>query len=198
MGEDFSRAFISYFAIIDPIGNAFVFYLLTEGLSYSKRLFVAITAVLAAGMMLALFAVAGQEVLDILGISAESFKVAAGLLLLFPAYRLVEQGQPMHPEEQQHIEPAQVALVPLATPLMAGPGALATSISFSDSLGIGITVGAMVPVLALSFILYASAGGLLQWLGPSPLRLLARIVGILLFAIAVDFILEGLRDFYQW
>ncbi len=194
---DFTRAFISFLAIIDPLGNVLLFYLLTRSLPFAHRVWVAAVAVATAGAMLVLFSLGGREILVFLGISTESFQVAAGLLLLLPAYRLVAQGQPMEVAEDEAVDPMQIALVPLATPLLAGPGALATTISFAETHGLGTTILAMSVVLALSFVSFAGAGWLFHWLGPSLLRLLSRLVGVLLFAIAVEFVLDGLRAFFH-
>ncbi|HZP26978.1 MAG TPA: MarC family protein [Dehalococcoidia bacterium] len=197
MADDLGRSFVSFFAIIDPIGNVIVFYLLTQQLLPQRRLLVAAISVAMAAALLVVFALAGQQVLDLLSISEESFKVAAGLLLLFPAYRLVEHGQPMEAAGADEVDPIQIALVPLATPLMAGPGALATAISFSETLGRGTTLGGLGLVLAVSFAMFALAAQVLRWLGQSVMRLLARLVGIVLFAIAVNLILEGLNAYFD-
>jgi len=87
--------------------------------------------------------------------------------------------------------------VPLATPLIAGPGALAVTTSFSDSLGRGVTIGAFSLVLALSLVAFLFADALFRLLGSTLLRLLARLVGILLFAIAVDLVLDGARAVFE-
>ncbi len=192
MSEDLARAFVSFLAIIDPIGNVLVFYVLTRALSFPRQLQVAAIAVLAAAAMLILFSLWGREVLDLLDISQGSFKVAAGSLLLLSAYQLVVHGQSMVISEEHGGEPVEIALVPFATPLLAGPGALATATSFSETVGPGTTILAMSLVLALAFFAFAGASLLFVRLGASALRLLSRLVGILLFAIATDFILEGL------
>lgn len=192
MGEDLARAFISFFAIVDPIGNVTVFYLLARPFTVSRRLQVAAVAVGTAFGLLALFAFAGREVLDFMGISVDSFKVAAGFLLLPTAYRLVERGQSIDVTDEGELDPVQLAMAPLATPLIAGPGALATAISLSDTLGRTPTVLGMGLVLLLSFVAFAAGAWLFQALGTSLLRLLSRMMGILLVAIAADFILDGL------
>jgi multiple antibiotic resistance protein len=197
MNEDFARAFVSFFAIIDPIGNVLVFYLLTRNFPQRQRLFVAFAATTTAWAMVVLFVLAGHEVLDFLSISFDSFKTAAGLLLLLPAYRLVSEGQPMDVSRAREDDPLQIALVPLATPLIAGPGALAIAISFADTLGATTTILSSGAVLGLSLAMFAASGVLFLWLGQSVLRLLSRLVGILLFAIAVDLVLEGLRAFFE-
>ena len=193
MDGELGRAVVALFAVVDPLGNVVVFYLLTAGLRRADRLRVAIVAVTAAGALLALFSVAGSEVLAFLAISTESFRVAAGLLLLLPAYRLVTEGQPLEVTAPSDADPIELALVPLAMSLLAGPGALATATALTATLGLGRTLAALTVVLALSFAAFAGADWLLRWLGRAVLRLLARLVGLVLFAIAVEFILSGLR-----
>lgn len=189
------RAFLSFFAIIDPLGNVLVFHLLTVSLSPARRARVAGVAISTAAGLLILFSLAGRQVLAFIGISAESFQVAAGLLLLLPAYNLVARGEPLE-IGQDAIEPTQVAVVPLATPLLAGPGALATAISLSATLGRTPTILALGLVLVLTGLVFLGAARLFHWLGAPLLRLLSRLVGILLFAIAVDYILKGSQAFF--
>ncbi len=193
--EDYARALVSFFAIIDPLGNILVFHLFTTGAPLRRRSVVALIAVTAAFLLLLAFTLGGVEVLDFLGISADSFKVAAGLLLLLPAFRLVTEGQPMRVNGREGLDPIALALVPLAVPLLAGPGALAAATSFADSVGVGRTIAAFSTVLAVSLAGFLSSDWLSTKVGPSPLRLLARIIGVLLFAIAVDFVLDGVREF---
>jgi multiple antibiotic resistance protein len=192
-----AQALVSFFAIIDPLGNILVFHLFTRGFSFGQKLFAASVAVAAAFAMLLVFALAGHEVLDFLGISTESFKVAAGLLLLPPAYRLVTEGQPTPVDEGAHPEPLDFALVPLATPLIAGPGALAATTSFSDSIGTGTTLAAIAIVLLITLVSFAAADWLFRIAGAPLLKVMSRIVGIVLFAIAVDFVLEGTLAFVE-
>jgi multiple antibiotic resistance protein len=145
--------------------------------------------------MLVGFSLGGNEVLDFLGIEPSSFRVAAGLLLMLPAYRLITEGQPASVDGAARDGPLEFALVPLATPLIAGPGALAATTSFSQTLGRETTIAAVSIVLLLTFAAFAAADWLFRLAGAALLRLAARIVGILLFAIAVDFVLDGLREF---
>jgi multiple antibiotic resistance protein len=192
-----AQALVSLFAILDPLGNILVFYLFARRFSTRQKLEAATIAVAASFVMLLTFALAGQEVLDFLGISPASFQVAAGLLLVIPAYRLVSEGQPASEKEQTPASPLDFALVPLATPLIAGPGALAATASFAQSLGQPETIAAVSIVLAITFGALMLAEPLARLLGAPLLRLMARVVGILLFAIAVDFVMDGIRDFVQ-
>ena len=197
--DDIARAFVSFFVIVDPVGNVVVFHLLTSRLSAASRWQVAAISVTAAGGMLIAFSLGGAEVLDFLDISQGAFRTAAGILLLIPAYRLVSQGAYMAVAETETPRPVDIALVPLATPLMAGPGALAAATSFSERIGRGDTIAGIVLVVAVSFLTFVAAERIFGFLGESALRLLTRLVGMLLVAIAIEFIIEGLQaSFPGW
>ena len=192
-----AQAIVSFFAIIDPIGGILVFHLFTRQLAVRDRLLAAAVACVGAFSLLLAFSLGGEEVLDFLGISSESFQVAAGLLLIPPAYRLVMEGQPGVVDETSSQDPLDFALVPLATPLIAGPGALAATTSFAQSDGQATTIAAFSIVLLLALAAFAAADMLFRLMGGPLLRVLSRIVGILLFAIAVDFVLDGARNFVE-
>jgi multiple antibiotic resistance protein len=194
MGEDFARAFITFFVIIDPVGNLVVFHLMTSRMHVRQQVQVAALAAAAAGLMLMLFALGGLDVLEFLDISEPAFRIAAGLLLLIPAYRMVTQGAFYEPPAEAAPGPMDVALVPFATPLMAGPGALAAAASLSEQLGEGATLAGIWAVLAISFVAYVASHWLFRLLGASVFRLMTRLVGILLVAISVDFVIEGLQE----
>jgi multiple antibiotic resistance protein len=191
------HALVSLFIIIDPIGNILVFHLYSSHFEARQRLTAASIAAAAAFLMLLMFALSGQEALEFLGISNAAFSVAAGLLLLPPAYQLITKGEPAPSDADHSHEPIDFALVPLATPLIAGPGALAATASFALSEGKTETIAAVAIVLAITFVAFALAGTIFRLLGEPFLRLAARIVGIVLFAIAVDFVLDGLRVVFE-
>ncbi len=143
------------------------------------------------------FSFSGVEVLEFLGISPPSFRVAAGALLVLPAYRMVERGESMEvPTREDRADVLAVALVPLAIPLLVGPGALAATVSFSQTMGAGVAVTAAGAVLAGCWLVFVAAEAVFRLLGEAVLRLLTRVVGILLMAIAVDFVLEGASAFF--
>jgi multiple antibiotic resistance protein len=190
------QAFVSLFVIIDPIGNILVFHLYSRGFALHQRLTAAAIAIGAAFIMLAAFSLGGEEALDFLGISQASFSVAAGLLLMPTAYRLVMEGEPAPSDAIHSREAWDFALVPLAMPLIAGPGALAATASFASSEGRDDTLLAVTLVLGLTLLAFATADSLFRFLGEAVLRLSSRIVGIVLFAIAVDFVLDGLSDIF--
>jgi multiple antibiotic resistance protein len=182
------QALVSFFAIIDPVGNIIVFYLFTRGFVWRQKALAASVAVLASWAMLLAFSVGGERVLDLLGISFESFRIAAGRLLMPPAYNLVMYGEPTHVEgEQQQLDALDFALVPLATPLIAGPGALAATTAFAiTTLGDGETIAAFTAVLAVTFAAFLAADLIFRVLGMRGSTCFRASSASMLFAIAVD------------
>lgn len=192
------RAVVAFFAIIDPVGNLLIFHTLSEQFDKRGRIGMALVSVVVAFLALVLFVVGGTTVLAYLQISFASFQIAAGLLLVPAAFRLVEQGQPFALEgSDDNVGPFQLAVAPLAIPLLAGPGALATAVSFASSSGRGTTLAAAALVLLLSSILFLLGSAIFRLLGAAILRVLSRLVGILLMAIAINLIVEGLASVFK-
>lgn len=187
----FAETFITLAVIMDPIGSAPIFISLTAGRPLAARRRAAIEAAAVAGALVAVFALFGRLILDYLHVSVESLTIAGGALLLLVALQML-QGQ-----EMQQPETANVALVPLATPLLAGPGAIAAVMvltkRYEDPAGrISVIVGilAVVVVIALGLLLAERIARLLR---PSVIQLLTRMLGLLLSAIAVQFIVDAVR-----
>lgn len=189
--EAFLRTFIALFVIIDPLGNLPVFYVLTERFTPRQRAATIAMATFASAALLALFGVTGASVLGWLGVSEASFRVAAGLLLLPMVYSLVVEGELPQARSSAGLNPADVALVPLAMPLLAGPGALASVAAYSASVGAVPTLAAAALVLGLTALMFALVGALFRLLGVAVLRLVARIVGLMVFALATELVVSG-------
>jgi multiple antibiotic resistance protein len=194
--SEFLRALVVFFAIIDPIGNLIAYQAVVSGMDSRARLTAALLATSAAFVLLLLFALTGTAVLSYLGIDLASFQVSAGLLLGITAIRLVDRGEPFHPGARADHSPVVTALVPLATPLLAGPGAIATTVSFTQLLHRGPTIAAAGAILALTALLFLAGDWLFRHLAAPLLPVLSRVVGILLTAIAVNLTLTGLKSFF--
>ena len=190
--EDFVRVLVAMFVIIDPLGNLVVFHLLTERFTRRERAQTIAVAIIAAAVMLVAFSAGGTGALALLGISDASFRVAAGLLLLPTVYNLVVQGELPHTHDSAVLDPLQMGLVPLAVPLLAGPGALAAVVAYSASLGRVTTITATLCVLLLCAAGFAMASWLFSLANGAAMRLLARLIGLVVFAIATEFVLSGL------
>ncbi|MCC7365529.1 MAG: MarC family protein [Dehalococcoidia bacterium] len=191
MDGDFARALVGFFAIVDPIGAILPFQAVAGAAPLRRRLGIALMAVLVSFALISLFAVAGQDVLDLLDISPESFQIAAGVLLVLPAIRLVERGEVFEANPYAGPTSFDAAVVPLALPMLSGPGALALATSTSETIGAGQTIAAAGMIFALVLAVFAAAAVFFRFIHPAVLRAAARIVGVVLMAIAVDFIVSG-------
>ncbi len=189
--EDFVRALVALFVIIDPLGNLVVFHVLTERFTRRERAQTIAVAMVASAVMLVAFSAGGTGALALLGISDASFRVAAGLLLLPTVYNLVVQGELPHTHDGAVLDPLQMGLVPLAVPLLAGPGALAAVVTYSTSLGRVTTIAATLCVLLLCTAGFAMSSWLFSLAGGAAMRLAARLIGLVVFAIATEFVLSG-------
>jgi multiple antibiotic resistance protein len=185
----FGKTFVTLFVVMDPIGTAPVFLSLTRDQPRRGAQRAALGASLAAMVVVLVFALFGQVVLNYLRVSLASLSIAGGLLLVLVALEML-QGEGGAPEGE-----AGIALVPLATPLLAGPGAIATVMvlvrqqsGFGAHLGVYLGILATVIVIAIVFLL---ADQLASWIPPSALHFLTRIFGFLLAAIAVQLVVDG-------
>ncbi|HJP66659.1 MAG TPA: MarC family protein [Actinomycetota bacterium] len=183
------QVFITMFVIIDPIGNVPVFLSLARNRPNRGRL--AVQAVAAAGGLVLAFGLFGQQLLKYLNISIASLQVAGGLLLILLA--IEELRGDIGGDESRH----NVAFVPLATPLLAGPGAIAAIMVFfrtADSAADRwIIVGALLAVLVLTWIALWLSEWIRRLLRDTGIEFLTRVMGLLLAAIAVQLVAEGIR-----
>ena len=198
----FVTAFVTLFVIIDPLGLAPLFVALTQGESAGRRRTIALTACIVAAGVLTAFGIFGETVLGIAGISMPAFRVAGGALLFLTALDMLFEKRAQRRKGQgDQLEPAHdPSVFPLAIPLIAGPGAIATMILLTgqneDDLGWVLAMhGVMLSVLAVSFILFLGASVIERVLGPLGINVVTRLLGMLLAALAVQFILDGLADF---
>lgn len=184
----FGEAFVTLFVIMDPAGTIPVFLALTSGRSRKARHRASWQAVLVSLGVISSFAVFGQAILDYLGIGIPALQGAGGLLLLLVALQLLT-GQAEHPAE---VEDVNVALVPLGTPLLAGPGAIVATIVFvrrADGAGeIIALVAAIIAVHAALYLFLRFSGVIIRLIRESGIVLVTRIAGLLLSAIAVQLI----------
>ena len=188
----FGETFVTLVVITDPLGNAPVFVTITGRLSPAQRQRAAVRAVLFAGALILGFAIFGEIVLRYLGVSIGSLSIAGGLLLLIVALEML-RGLDFPTGDSDDI-----ALVPLATPLVAGPGAIATAMVLWRShphagghLAVLLGIVAVVVCVGLALLV---AERLTRLLGPTIFSFLTRVFGLLLSAIAVQLVVNGVRS----
>lgn len=196
-------AFANFFVIIDPVGVVPLFVALTQGVDPTQRRRIAVRSVIIATAILLVFTLLGEPILKYLGIALPAFRIAGGLLLLLLAIDMVvvkSSGlrSTTEKEDEEASHRPDVTVFPLAIPLIAGPGAI-TSVILLQSQNAGnplaqaVTAGVMVGVLAMVLVGFLMSGGIMKVLGVTGVNVITRVFGIILSALAVSNIVEGIR-----
>lgn len=191
-------AFVTLFVVVDPIGLAPLFVALTKGADAAHRRAVAIRSLIIAAILLTLFGLFGEHVLGFVGISMPAFRITGGILLFLTALDMLfeRRTQRRKGQSQQADDPS---VFPLATPLIAGPGAMATMILLvgqaDSTAGIIAVHGVMLAVLVVVALFFAAASLLERLLGDTGINVVTRLLGMLLAALSVQFVLDGLAGF---
>ena len=196
-------AFVTLFVVVDPVGVAVVAGGLTHGLSRDSRRSIAMRGTLIAGVLLILFAFGGEWLLRALGIGVPALRVAGGVLLFLLAIDMVfarPSGirNPTAPEQEEASHRNDIAVFPLAFPLLAGPGALTSVVLLmaraatpADS---ALVIGALMAVLVLAFLALRFTDRVTRLLGVTGANVVGRISGVILAALAAQFVLDGLAE----
>jgi multiple antibiotic resistance protein len=191
----FGEAFVTLLVIVDPPGMVPIFLALTGPLAAKQRHRAANLAVGLALGVIVIFAVAGQTLLDYLHVQLPALQGAGGLLLILVALELLT-GKADAPDREVT---SNVALVPLGTPLLAGPGAIVATMLFvqrADGVAAYLAIGAaIVAVMATVWLVLRFSGGIVRVLRPGGIEVLTRIAGLLLAAIAVQLIADSVMAF---
>lgn len=195
-------AFTTLFIIIDPPGLAPLFVALTQGMNAAQRRTVALRACLIAGALMLAFLFLGEALLDFIGISMPAFRIAGGILLFLTALEMLFQKRQARREDnaaegqaEHHDDPS---VFPLALPLIVGPGAITTIILLAGqantALDFAAITGVMAAVLVSVFLALLVATPLDRMLGKTGTNIVTRVLGMLLAALAVQFILDGIAQ----
>jgi multiple antibiotic resistance protein len=191
--------FVALFVVIDPIGLSPMFIAITRGMSTHARRAIAIRSCVVAVGLLTVFGLAGEAVLGFLGISLSAFRIAGGILLFLTALDMLFERRTQRRQGQADAPHADdPSVFPLAMPLIAGPGAIATMILLTGSAGsasgIAMVHGVMLAVILVVFLLFLLAGPMEKMLGPVGINVVTRLLGMLLAALSVQFVIDGIRD----
>jgi len=186
----FVQAFIMLFVVFDAIGNVPAFQAFTYRMTPSERRRVARQSVLVAGAVLVAFMAFGRLLFDAINVSVDDFKVAAGIVLFILSVELVlgrlEPGM-------MKVEAEDVAIVPLATPLLAGPGSISTVMYLVEVIGPIETLASVGLNVALTYLIFRSSERIFGILGRNGSRAVTRIIGLIIAAMAIAIIREGLQ-----
>ncbi|AXB75763.1 MarC family transcriptional regulator [Novosphingobium barchaimii LL02] len=203
MYELFVSAFITLFVVIDPPGCAPIYAGLSAGASRRQAIVMAARACLIASGILIVFGLFGERLLGALHIELDAFRIAGGIMLFMIAVDMVFEKRTQRREERAekimaNTEVEDVSVFPMAMPMLAGPGSIATMMLLtSRAKGDGQTLvilGAMLAVMLLSFAALASAGPLMRVLGDKVEAVITRLLGVLLAALAAQYVIDGVKS----
>ncbi|HEX8256007.1 MAG TPA: MarC family protein [Allosphingosinicella sp.] len=206
MMELFASAFVTFFVIIDPPGCAPIFASLTHEAPPAERRMMAIRSVLIAAGILLFFGLFGEDLLDALGISLAAFRIAGGIMLFLIALEMVFEKRTQRRESRASEinatpEIEDIAVFPMAIPMIAGPGSIASIMLLmarSDGLDESLIVlGALGAILLLTLLALLAAGPLMRLLGHKVEAMITRILGVILAALAAQFVIDGISVSFQ-
>jgi multiple antibiotic resistance protein len=195
------NAFVTLLVVVDPLGLAPIFAALTRGFSEKQKRESAIRGTLLGALILYVFAIAGDVLLEALGIGLPAFRIAGGLLLFLLSLDIVfarPSGMRATTVREQEEESYQqdISVFPLAIPLLAGPGAITTVLLYAGGSSTGnllIFMGVLFVILVLTLGSLLLASRVMQLFGETGANVLSRVLGVLLAALAVQFVLDGLH-----
>jgi multiple antibiotic resistance protein len=201
MIELFVSAFVTFFVVIDPPGCAPIFAGLTSGASAVHRRAMAVRAVVVAAVILLGFALFGEALLGALGISLNAFRIAGGIMLFLIALEMVFEKRTERREDRAEKikadEVTDISIFPMAMPMIAGPGSIASvMLLMSQSHGAErtlVVLAAMFAILLLTLAALLAAGPLMRLVGARIEAVVSRLLGVLLGALAVQFVIDGIR-----
>lgn len=200
--KDFATVLVPLLIIMDPIGNLPLFLIFSKDNTHSERRRMAAVACIGACAILIFFSVTGDAVLDFFGISLPAFEIAGGFIFFIYSLqmlRLIPRGiRTTEEEEQEGIAKQNAALVPLAIPLLAGPGAITSILvwqeSAEDPLSTPLLIAAIVLACSIIYLVFALGERIHRLLGVGGIRVISRLTGLLLAVIAVEFIVSGVQE----
>lgn len=191
-------AFVTLFVVIDPPGLVPLFIALTRGMGVEKRRAMALRACTIAFILLLLFGLAGEALLGFIGISMPAFRIAGGILLFLTALDMLFERRTQRREGQQAEADHDPSVFPLATPLIAGPGAIASIILLVGQSGPGwigtiAVLGLLLAMILVTFAFLLASPPLERLLGRTGTIVITRLLGMLLAALSVQFVIDGIR-----
>ena len=207
MFEQLIKIFVVFFVVIEPISLVPLFGALTRGGNAKYRRIMAFKATFISGIILIVFALTGEWLLKALGISVDAFKIAGGLLLFMVSVDMVFARQSglrsttvREQEEARYRE--DISVFPMAFPLIAGPGTLATLLLVINEIGndavmFGAMLGILAAILLLTLVLLLLTGPVMKVLGHTGANVISRLLGVVLVALAVQYVVDGIQAIFM-
>jgi multiple antibiotic resistance protein len=202
----FIASFSALFTIINPFSTASIFLSITKGDKQEKRKFMARKATLTAAIVLVVFALLGNFILDFFSITVEAFRIAGGIIVSIVGIRMIySKREVLHTpkEKKEAVDKEDVSVIPLAIPMLSGPGAMTTVIVLmsesSDYVAKGIVLFTILLVCFLSYLILSKASVIDKYLGETRRSVIDRIMGLIVLVVGVQFIINGIEGLVvQW
>ncbi|MBW3697994.1 MarC family protein [Vibrio sp. T187] len=198
--------FMGFFAIMNPVANTPIFLGLTNGNDRDTVKSIAFRSVFIAFLIIAVFAISGKVIFDLFGITLYALRITGGILVFLIGFHML-QGDSTHGKakekassEAQQDAALSIAVSPLAMPILAGPGTIATAMNFATTGGIYetvITIIAFGLLCALTYVLFVFGERFVKAVGPSALNVITRMMGLILAVIGMQMLIEGMEQAYK-
>ena len=190
--NDIITSVIALFVVIDPIGNIPIFIAFTKKLEKAEHKTVSKTAIITAAALLLLFGVAGTQILGLFGITIFSFMIAGGTLLFIIAIELLTYGEWRFVSKVKE----DIGVVPIAFPLLAGPGSITAVIISYQTSGFLITFLSIIIVMTITYVILRMVNPIYKILGNRGSMIVSRVFAVIIAAIAVEYIVEGIKNLF--
>ncbi len=193
--------FMGFFAIMNPIANTPVFLGLTAEDDPETRRKIAAKALVVSFVIILVFSAAGKLIFSLFGITLPAFRIMGGILVALVGYHMLQGGEhssiqhPSEADKQKSLEAElEVAITPLAMPILAGPGTIATAMNFASTGGVSefiVTVGAFFVLCVISYAFFVSGERFVKYIGDNGIKVITRLMGLILAVIGVQMLIDG-------
>jgi multiple antibiotic resistance protein len=193
--------FMGFFAIMNPIANTPVFLGLTAEDDPETRRKIAAKALLVSFVIILVFSAAGKLIFHLFGITLPAFRIMGGILVALVGYHMLQGGEhssiqhPSEEDKQKSLEAElEIAITPLAMPILAGPGTIATAMNFASTGGVSgfvVTVGAFLVLSIISYVFFVSGEHFVKYIGDNGIKVVTRLMGLILAVIGVQMLIDG-------
>lgn len=185
--------FFGFFAIMNPLANTAVFAGLTGGLEKNEKIKIARKSIIITFFIIFIFAIIGKTLFHFFGITLYAFRITGGILVFIIGYHMLHgEGSSLHKSENQNLD--NLAISPLAVPLLAGPGTIATAMNYSASGGLTAILSTIIVfalLCVITFICFIFSENIINKIGQSGLQIITRLMGLILAVIGVQMFIEG-------
>ena len=200
MLEIFIQSFVLYFVVIDPIGSAPIFFVVTKNLSVDDKIKTAMNSTTFAFLILVFFALLGNYIFNHLNITFPALKIAGGIILFLVSLEMLFNKRQERKEENTNFDTDNVSVFPLAIPLLAGPAAIISVIVSVSNIGNNyinqiVGIAALVIVMSMTFVSFFTVSKFEKMVNKKLINIFSSIIAIILAGLSVQYVLDGVSEF---